>query len=66
MESRFHRVTPYAAGRLRMLFVLNVSRDEVLVGGRADRKRYHIASGREARTTRLWQTKIIEKEFPFS
>jgi hypothetical protein len=25
MEYRFHRVTPYAAGRLRELFVLDVS-----------------------------------------
>src|SRR5882757_3113154 len=39
MESRYHRVTPYAAGRLRMFyFVLDVSRDEVLVRGRADQE----------------------------
>ena len=29
IESRFHRVTPYAAERLRLLFILNVSRDVV-------------------------------------
>ena len=29
IESRFHRVTPYAAERLRMLFILKVSRDEL-------------------------------------
>src|SRR5882762_1954608 len=29
IESRFHRVTPYAAKRLRLLFILNVSRDEL-------------------------------------
>jgi hypothetical protein len=29
IECRFHRVTPYAAWRLRVLFILNVSRDEL-------------------------------------
>src|ERR1700716_1401320 len=29
IESRFHRVTPYAAKRLRLLFILSVSRDEL-------------------------------------
>jgi hypothetical protein len=28
IESRFHRVTPSAAWRLRVLFILNVARDE--------------------------------------
>ncbi|HTC98241.1 MAG TPA: hypothetical protein VK734_10975, partial [Bradyrhizobium sp.] len=28
MESRFHRVTPYAARRLRALFILDVLRDD--------------------------------------
>src|SRR3984957_324918 len=31
IESRFHRVTPYAAVRLRVLFILNVARDVALV-----------------------------------
>src|SRR6202011_1893623 len=29
IESRFHRVTPSAAWRLRVLFILNVARDEL-------------------------------------
>jgi hypothetical protein len=29
IECRFHRVTPFAAWRLRVLFILNVARDEL-------------------------------------
>jgi hypothetical protein len=29
IEDRFHHITPYAARRLRVLFILNVSRNEL-------------------------------------
>jgi hypothetical protein len=66
MESRFHRVTPYAAERLRMFLFWTFRETKFWSEVKQTTKWYHIASGREARPARFWQTKIIEKEFPFS
>jgi hypothetical protein len=65
MESRFHRVTPYAAWRLRMLFILDVSREVVWSKVEQTTKWYHNASRREAPRHRSGRRKQIEKKYFF-
>src|SRR5229473_3306749 len=61
IESRFHRVTPYAAWRPRMLFILTGFRETNFGGSACELgqtlKRYHIRRRREASAARLCQAK---------
>jgi hypothetical protein len=63
MENRFHRVTPYAAGRLRALFILDVLRDVGRSLKKIRRENVSTSTAREKRSaSQVKQSKANREE----